>query len=129
MRDSDVFGNSGDNGGGIFNYLAGQTATVTRSAVHYNTARVTGGGGIVNTQGQVTVADSAVYGNSAPSGGGIWNGGTPTVTRSAVVHNTATGGTGHGGGTYEAGGTVTLDRSERDPAVRRRRLSVARPTV
>ncbi|MEV6025221.1 hypothetical protein [Streptomyces sp. NPDC052036] len=111
VRDSGVSGNSGDNGGGIFNYLAGQTGTVTRSAVHDNTARVNGGGGIVNAQGQVTVSDSAVYGNTAPSGGGIWNGGTLTVTRSAVVHNTATGGTGHGGGIYEAGGTVTLHRS------------------
>ncbi|MFE4918378.1 hypothetical protein [Streptomyces sp. NPDC056661] len=111
VRGSDVFGNSGDNGGGIFTYLAGQTARVTHTAVHDNTARATGGGGIGNGQGQVAVSDSAVYGNTAPSGGGIWSGGTLAVTRSAVLRNTATGGPGSGGGIYKSGGTVTLDQS------------------
>ncbi|MET8277188.1 hypothetical protein ABZV54_44660, partial [Streptomyces sp. NPDC005096] len=52
-----------------------------------------------------------VYGNTAPSGGGIWSGGTLAVTRSAVLRNTATAGPGSGGGIYKAGGTVTLDQS------------------
>ncbi|MEU6096563.1 hypothetical protein [Streptomyces sp. NPDC047079] len=111
VRDSSVFGNSGDNGGGIFNYLAGQTVTVIHSAVHHNTARVRDGGGIGNNLGEVTVSGSAVYGNTAPSGGGIWNGGTLKVTRSKVVGNAATGGPGSGGGIHRAGGTVTLTQS------------------
>lgn len=111
VRDSNVSGNSGDNGGGIFNYRSGQTVTVIRSAVHHNTARVSDGGGIGNSRGEVTVSGSAVYSNTAPSGGGIWNGGTLQVTLSAVLGNTATGGPGSGGGIYKAGGTVTLDRS------------------
>ncbi|WP_327126348.1 hypothetical protein [Streptomyces sp. NBC_01727] len=111
VRDSNVSGNSGDNGGGIFNYQVGQTATVIRSAVHHNTARVSDGGGIGNNRGEVTVSGSAVYSNTAPSGGGIWNGGTLKVTLSAVLRNTATGRPGSGGGIYNTGGTVTLDRS------------------
>jgi len=111
VRGSTVFGNSGDNGGGIFNFLAGQTVELIQSSVHHNTARASDGGGINNYQGEMTVSGSSVYSNTAPFGGGIWNGGTLTVSRSSVLLNTATGGPGSGGGIYKSGGTVALDRS------------------
>jgi predicted outer membrane repeat protein len=139
VRDSWLFGNSADNCGGIDSVGTGVTATVIRSSVHGNTARVGVGGGICASQGTLTLSESAVYRNTAGFGAGIYdsdgtdsvirstvtnntasdqgggiysvNGGTVTVTRSAVQANTANGGTGSGGGIYNASGTVTLDRS------------------
>jgi hypothetical protein len=110
VRDSEVSGNSGDNGGGVFDFQAGQTATITHTSVHDNTAGVTGGG-IGNGTGTVTVTGSAVYGNTAPSGAGVWSGGALTVTRTAVRRNTATGGPGSGGGIRLGGGTARLAES------------------
>jgi hypothetical protein len=137
VRGSRLFANSGDNCGGIANVGMGITASVIRSSVHDNTARVADGGGICASQAStLKLSDSAVYGNTADFGGGIYNndstasvirstvvrntasgqgggifivnGGTMTVTGSAVEGNTADGGPGSGGGIYKASGSVTL---------------------
>jgi predicted outer membrane repeat protein len=138
VRDSRLFGNSGDNCGGIANVgPAAITATVTGSSLHDNTARVADGGGICDSQGAtLTLSDSAVYGNSAHFGAGIYDsqgtstvngstvvrntasdqgggiyavsGGTVKVSLSAVQGNTADGGSGSGGGIFNASGTVNL---------------------
>jgi hypothetical protein len=138
VRGSHFFGNSGDNCGGIANVgLAGITATVTGSSLHDNTARLADGGGICNSQGAtLTLSDSAVYGNTADFGAGIYddqgpstvtgstvtrntasnqgggiyavNGGAVRVTLSTVEGNTANGGSGSGGGIFNAGGTVSF---------------------
>jgi nitrous oxidase accessory protein NosD len=104
---SRLSGNSADNCGGIDSSVGtGITATVIRSSIHGNIARLADGGGVCNT---VTLSDSVVYGNTARFGGGIYeNGSTATVIRSAVVHNTASD---QGGGIYKASGTVTLNQS------------------
>jgi predicted outer membrane repeat protein len=141
VRGSRLFGNSGDNCGGIANVgLAGITATVIGSSLHDNTARVADGGGICDSQNAaLTLSDSAVYGNTADFGAGIYdnqgtsrvisstvvhntaadqgggiytvNGGTISLTLSAVDGNTAEGGSGSGGGIFRASGTVTLNQS------------------
>jgi hypothetical protein len=138
VSDSNLFGNSADNCGGIDSTGIGVTASVGQSSVHDNVARVADGGGICDSS-TLTLSGSSVYGNTAgfgaglydndgtesvirstvtrntasDQGGGIYdvNGGTMTLTRSAVEDNTADGGPGSGGGIYNASGTVTLDRS------------------
>ena len=138
VRDSRLFGNSGDNCGGIANVgPAAITATVTGSSLHDNTARTADGGGICDSQGSaLTLSGSAVYGNTADFGAGIYddqgtstvngstvvrntaadqgggiyavNGGTIKMALSAVEDNTAGGGSGSGGGIFIASGTVNL---------------------
>jgi predicted outer membrane repeat protein len=142
VEDSSLFGNSGDNCGGIAN--VGQsgltTATVIGSSLHDNAARVADGGGICNSQNAaLTLSDSTVYGNTADFGAGIYDshgtssvtgstvtrntasdqgggiyavsGGTARVALSVVEGNTANGGSGSGGGIFNASGTVTLSLS------------------
>jgi hypothetical protein len=140
VLDSDLFGNSADNCGGIDSVGTGNTAKVSRSSVHDNTARVTDGGGICYSQSStLTLSDSVLYGNTAEFGAGVYdndgtasvtgstvaantassqgggiynvNGGTISVTHSAVDRNTADGGPGSGGGIYNASGTVTLNQA------------------
>ena len=140
VHDSHLFGNSADNCGGIDSVGIGITATVGQSSVHGNIARVADGGGICDGQGgSLTLSGSLVYSNTAGFGAGLYdndgtasvvrstverntasaqgggvfnvNGGTMTLTRSAVTGNSADGGPGSGGGVYNAGGTLTLDRS------------------
>jgi hypothetical protein len=83
-------------GGGVYNW---GTLYMLRTAVHGNSVTL-GGGGIYN-RGTLTLRDSFVQGNDAPnySGGGIYNGpyaSVLTIIDSAVRGNSA----GHGGGIY-----------------------------
>lgn len=101
-----VTGNSASvfDGGGLNNH--GGTMTVSHSRVDDNSARF--GGGIINYHGTLTVTDSDVDGNSALFGGGIDNSGTLTVLDSRLSQNTASY---SGGALYnEFGGTVTMAR-------------------
>lgn len=108
LNDSTVRNNTAGQGGGIEN--ANATLTLNHSTVLYNSAQL--GGGIDN-QGTQTLNNSAVRGNTTTGqGGGIENIGTSTLIHSTVERNRAglTPGT-SGGGIYNAGGTVTLDRT------------------
>jgi hypothetical protein len=79
----------------------------------FHNLRITGGrdddqgGGIeVNTGAILNVYDSEITGNTAPSGGGVWNAGTLNLERTTVAGNTATGdtsGPGQGGGVFSQG--------------------------
>jgi predicted outer membrane repeat protein len=73
-----------------------------------NTSSI-GGGGILNSNGTLTLTNSTVNNNSAigSPGGGIFNSGTVTVTNSTVSNNFA----GSGGGIFSQSGTVTLVNS------------------
>ena len=86
-----------DNGGGIA--INGTTVNINNSSVANNTA--TGiGGGIFNANGTLNITASAIYGNTGSQGGGIANGGTPSVlnvTNSTISGNTSTG---NGGGIF-----------------------------
>jgi hypothetical protein len=80
-------------GGGIEN---GGSLTIVNSAFSENTANNTVGGGLFNLGGMMTIEASTISGNSAPSGGGIYNdlGGTLTIEASTISGNSAA----HGGG-------------------------------
>lgn len=100
-------------GGGIYN-AAGGNLTAIDSTIALNTATgtasATGGAGIYNQGGTVTLQNSTVTGNGANAkAGGIWNGagGTLTLEESTVRDNTATT---DGGGIYNDG-QLTLRRS------------------
>ncbi|MEM7736198.1 MAG: right-handed parallel beta-helix repeat-containing protein [Deinococcota bacterium] len=90
-------------GGAIFSENG--NVTVTNSIISGNTADL--GGGILSL-GTVIVINSAISGNEAGNGGGIWSRGTITVTNSTVSGNQAT----TGGGIMSRGATaVTLENS------------------
>ena len=80
----------------------------------FQNAFFSGGGGIFNDQGNVTLIDSTLIDNTSNSefggGGGIYNNGTMTVNSSAVMGNHANGQEGGGAGIYNRG-TLTLNNS------------------
>jgi hypothetical protein len=106
-------GNSGDVGSG--------TLTLIRSSVQDNTAgweEWTGdGGGINNYLGTVTIEESQVTGNTAHSGGGVFNIGRGDVSSANLIlkaGSTVSGNTAaFGGGISNQLGTVTLDAGSR----------------
>ena len=68
-----------------------------------------GGGILVEAGGGLHLADSAVEGNTADRGGGIFSAGTLVIERSTIAHNNAVGGTtGFGGGIQIGDGTASL---------------------
>ncbi|MHB1422721.1 MAG: choice-of-anchor Q domain-containing protein, partial [Gemmataceae bacterium] len=103
---------SASGGGGIDN--SGGTVTVSNCTLSGNTA--SGGGGIDNSGGTVTVSNCTLSGNTASGGGGIWNdGGTLTVNNSTLAGNSVSsynGGSTSGGGAIENSvGTLTVSDS------------------
>lgn len=127
LSDSLLQGNTGPDGGGLFNDT-GATAALDNVRILANEGGY--GGGIENS-GTLVVAGSLIDGNTVTgSGGGIWNlGGAVTLERVTVSNNTAYEGGGvntygsqltitdanisdnvatgsHGGGLYHSGGTA-----------------------
>ncbi|CAK8720013.1 Polymorphic outer membrane protein repeat-containing protein [Candidatus Electrothrix gigas] len=93
-------------GAGIKN-LSG-IVTLTESVVKENKADQNGGGGIYNN-GTLVMISSTVSGNTADyTGGGIYNNGTLVMISSTVSGNSAST---NGGGILNDGGTVTLSNS------------------
>ena len=88
ITDSIVSGNTAEDDGAIRNL---GTLEVSNSTLSGNTSNGTAGG-IYNDNGATaTVSDSTFSGNSAPSGGGIFNsGGTLEVTNSTFSDNRST---------------------------------------
>jgi len=85
-----ISGNSSDGfAGGLYNDSA-STLTVNNSTITGNVS-VYGGGGIVN-DGNLTVENSVLSGNTSGQGGGLYNPGTVTII------NTTVGGSGDGEG-------------------------------
>lgn len=64
------------------------------------------GGGLFN-QATLAISSSVLSGNTAATGGAIYNNGTVTFTNSTISGNFATAGIG-GGGVFNISGTVTL---------------------
>jgi hypothetical protein len=97
---------SADVGGGVFNQ--GGTLTVVDSVIIGNRAEFAGAG-IHNPSGSLTLRNSSVRGNvgaAASSGGGIYNGGTMSITACTVSGNFA-----NGGGGIENDGALTITNS------------------
>jgi hypothetical protein len=71
-----------------------------------------GGGILVEAGAGLHLADSAVEGNTADRGGGIFSSGTLVIERSTIARNSAVGETtGFGGGIQVGGGTASLVNS------------------
>lgn len=114
------------NGGGL--HLTGPgTVTVRDSKVLKNRAASEGGGLWNSADGQMTVTDTVLTGNTASGdeatmgGGALFNdGGTLTVQGVEAIGNRATGEAGSGGGLLNDQGTVTVTEStfRRNRAVR-----------
>ena len=73
-------------GGGIYN---GGTLSLTNSTVSGNHAGAAGGGILNAGTGTLTLTNSTVSGNHANNGGGIWNGGDVTLVNTIVAGNSA----------------------------------------
>ncbi|MFD7320187.1 hypothetical protein ACFV9D_03710 [Streptomyces sp. NPDC059875] len=104
---------AGASGGAVF-IGRESTLTVSSSVLRDNNAAF-GGAILTDANGRVTLSSTTVRDNSATqSGGGIstLSGSTLTLIRSRVEGNSAGGGPGSGGGIVNAGGTVTLTRSD-----------------
>src|SRR5215510_572678 len=105
---------SGNNSFQVFNIASGVTVSISGLKISNGGFPGGSGGGIFNS-GTLTITNSTLSRNSAPSGGGILNeGGTLTVTNSTVSGNSAigVGGVpGEGGGIGNSGGTLTITNS------------------
>ncbi|MEX2142163.1 MAG: choice-of-anchor Q domain-containing protein [Pirellulales bacterium] len=115
VQDSTIsrnFGTAVTSGSGIYNSASG-AATILRTMISENASAVFGGGGGgINNLGTLSVIDSTISANTAPtgsylSGGGIYSqSGTVTITNSTISGNSAYA----GGGIYN-NGTMTLRSS------------------
>jgi hypothetical protein len=99
----------GSGGGGIANY--GGTLSVINSILSHNVGGGGFGGGIYSRSGTVKVTNSTLSGNTGSSGGGIYNLGTLDVTNSVIISNTAAAFSGEGGGIYSQGTTTVTNSS------------------
>ncbi len=109
-----------ESGGGIYNQGDGHDGdnklTIANSTLSDNSAdggsSSSGGGGLYDRGGTVSISGSTFSGNTAAqSGGGIFsNAGALTIMDSTLSNNTL-GGAGAGGGVYENGGTLTVTNS------------------
>ncbi|MHB8882716.1 MAG: choice-of-anchor Q domain-containing protein [Thermodesulfovibrionales bacterium] len=103
-------------GGGFAQTSDSSTATFYRSSITGNIAS-TGSGGGIYVQGEsgsygVSLYNTVVADNGAPSGGGIWQDGNVTAVNCSIAGNRATGATGGGGAIYaNTGGSVTIRNS------------------
>ena len=115
INGSSITGNSADFGGGIFvEGFGGGGATIVNSTVSGNTARYRGGGIFLQEFGAgIGIENSTVEDNQAAAGGGLFIGvdSYATITASTINANLATDGPGSGGGIFNDGGNLTLDRT------------------
>ena len=105
ITNSILRGNTGGEGGGIFNTEG--TLTLTISTISGNMAGARRGGGISIDFGTVTITNSTLSGNTAVTyGGGVYSVGTLTLTNSTITGNVAE--TGSGGGIRNVSATLEL---------------------
>ncbi len=97
--------NSAGAGGGI---RSNGNLTVRNSTFSNNQVSSTGGGIAVTSSAATTVVEGSTFsGNSAETGGGLYNFGTLTLSNSTFTTNTAT----RGGGFFNQGRTTTVSYS------------------
>jgi predicted outer membrane repeat protein len=97
VTNSTFSSNTSDKGGGILNYQFG-TLNISNSTFSNNIATLQGGGIFnFNLNANTVVTNSTFYGNSANSGGAMYNGFSLSVTNSTISGNSANV---YGGGIY-----------------------------
>ncbi len=104
LNDAFVFGNSADEGGGLYN--AG-TAIIRRSTLQANTASRKGGG--IENDGTLSLVNSTLTQNVGKGGGGLSTAGTAYLSFVTVHTNESTNKI--GAGTLRNGGTLTVKSS------------------
>jgi sugar lactone lactonase YvrE len=103
IKGSDIYSNSAQFGGGIYNFANSVLALQLNTRLRNNVAGY--GGGLYNDS-QVTLSNVTLSGNSAGSGGGLYNNsGTATLGIVSLSGNSAS----YGGGLFNNNGTATLD--------------------
>lgn len=110
VRDTEITGNSADNGGGgimVLGLGAEAATTIEGGEITQNTAAGSGGG-VGSLEGSLLVLGSRIANNMAPDGGGLANNqGSLTIEPGTeVTDNVATG---QGGGIHQSGGILTID--------------------
>ena len=98
---------SGNNASRVFHILGVNLTIGTLTISNGNAGNSSGGGGILNDLGILTLANSTVSGNTAGLGGGIANAGTMTITNCTVSGNSA----GTGGGIGNIVGEMIITNS------------------
>jgi CSLREA domain-containing protein len=94
----------------VLNVAANRTASISGITLRNGVATQLGGG--IYNGGSLTVTDSVISGNSAiERGGGICNAGTLTLTRTTVDSNVLTSPTSSGGGGVYTEGNAQIDQS------------------
>jgi CSLREA domain-containing protein len=113
VNNSTIRDNAAASGGGIVDYGDFVVVTVNGSAITGNSAGfpdVAGNGGGIYGGGSLSITDSTISGNTAHNGGGgIYNSGTLTVADSTISTNTATFGS--GGGIFNSSSVVNIVNS------------------
>jgi len=85
MRGGMIHGNTGDNGGGVWNT---GTFTMYDGKIFDNTA-FSGGGVFVGLHGTFNMLHGEIFGNISSGGGGVRNYGTFTMRNGIISRNTA----------------------------------------
>ena len=110
VLNSTLSGNAAPVGGGIYNRGSLSVVNSTLSG-NWATEAGVGGGVCNNTDGQMTISNSTLSGNSAYDGGGVYNNtnGTLTISNSSLVGNSASGDYSTGGGITNYGTLTVLN--------------------
>ena len=105
MKGGIITGNTGNVGGGIYNYK-GSTVVISGGTISNNTSDY--GSGMAN-YGKATISGGTISGNNATTnGGGLWTGSSATTTISGGTIQNNIAGTA-GGGVYYDSGTLKME--------------------
>lgn len=107
LTDSSVINNQSPTCGAIEIIGIGSSLSAHNSIIASNSANITYGGGICNTNGTINLTDTVVSGNTALSrGGGIYqNGGQLYISGTSQINNNSAM---YGGGIYSTLGSVFI---------------------
>lgn len=89
----------------VFHVHVGAQVTFTNLTIRGGQESGSGGGGLHNDLGEVTLLNTTVYANTSADGGGIYNNGLLTITASSLISNTASS---RGGGLRNTDNGVAL---------------------
>lgn len=100
-------------GGGIYNLgtVIAQNVTLSDNKGIDAAGNASYGGGIFNPGGSLTLNYCTLINNLAANGGGLFNNGTATIKNVTFDNNIAGSGSGVGGGIYNSGTLITLEKT------------------